>query len=92
MATSMFGYLLFTRGVGNVLSTPIASALRAGHNAAATISLSSSGFQVGDGKYMNMIIYVGSSFAGASCIAALGWGREMLLLKRSRVNVPVQLL
>jgi len=76
MSTSLFGYLLFTRGLGNVFSTPVASALRSA--TATAVHLNPSGFAVGGGRFANMIIYVGSSFAGASGLAAIGWGYDLL--------------
>jgi len=79
LSTTLYGYVLFSRGLGNVLSTPIASALLS----SASISsygdeLAQTGFDVGGGRFKKMIIYVGSCFAGAAMIASLEWGRETM--------------
>ncbi|KAJ7741366.1 MFS general substrate transporter [Mycena metata] len=75
LTTKLFGYLLLSRGIGNILSTPLAAKLYAGpHNA--TDSRLSTGFEVGNGRFKNMIIYLGTCFAGAAGIAALGWAMD----------------
>ncbi|KAJ7601179.1 major facilitator superfamily domain-containing protein [Mycena floridula] len=69
--TTLFGYLLLSRGLGNILSTPIATRLQSVH---VNVALKrTSGFRVGGGRFEPMIIYVGSSFAVAALIAATGW-------------------
>jgi hypothetical protein len=45
--------------------------------------MESTGFEVGDGRFEKMIIYVGTCFAGAAAIAALGWGIEGKKIKRN---------
>ncbi|KAK7048707.1 major facilitator superfamily domain-containing protein [Favolaschia claudopus] len=71
MSTTLYGYLLLSRGIGNIVSTPISSRLYAqAHNV--TRSHDSTGFDVGQGRFENMIIYVGTCFAGAAGVAALG--------------------
>ncbi|KAK7022125.1 major facilitator superfamily domain-containing protein [Favolaschia claudopus] len=71
MSTTLYGYLLLSRGIGNIVSTPISSRLYAqAHNV--TRSHDSTGFDVGQGRFENMIIYVGTCFAGAAGFAALG--------------------
>ncbi|KAJ7748002.1 major facilitator superfamily domain-containing protein [Mycena olivaceomarginata] len=61
MSTTIYGYLLLTRGVGNIIQS---------HNI--TSSPERTGFDVGDGRFEKMIIYVGTCFAGAAGAAALG--------------------
>ncbi|KAJ7367326.1 major facilitator superfamily domain-containing protein [Mycena albidolilacea] len=71
MSTTIYGYLLLTRGVGNIMSAPISAALYSqSHNI--TGSPERTGFDVGDGRFEKMIIYVGTCFAGAAGVAALG--------------------
>lgn len=71
MSTTIYGYLLLTRGVGNIMSAPISAALYSqSHNI--TSSPERTGFDVGDGRFEKMIIYVGTCFAGAAGVAALG--------------------
>ncbi|KAF7337832.1 MFS general substrate transporter [Mycena venus] len=79
MSTTLYGYLLLSRGVGNIVSTPISARLYSqthlNHNANATAAVVQSkiGFEVGDGRFETMIVYVGTCFAGAAGVAALGW-------------------
>ncbi|KAL1742539.1 major facilitator superfamily domain-containing protein [Schizophyllum fasciatum] len=79
LATTLFGYICLGRGIGNVLSTPIATALIG--NSAHT-SMNSSGFSVGGGRFESMIIYSGTCFAGAAGLAFLGWRSESWTLRR----------
>jgi MCP family monocarboxylic acid transporter-like MFS transporter 10 len=73
--TTLYGYLLLSRGLGNILSTPISAKLYAQpHNV--TGGVDRTGFDVGDGRFETMIIYVGTCFAGAAVIAALGWASD----------------
>ncbi|KAK0441694.1 MFS general substrate transporter [Armillaria borealis] len=74
LVTYLFGYLMLSRGVGNILCTPISSALSTISESA--IGKASTGFQVAGGRFENMILYVGSCFAGAAGVALLGWGLD----------------
>ncbi len=65
---------MLSRGVGNILCTPISSALSTISESA--IGKASTGFQVAGGRFENMILYVGSCFAGAAGVALLGWGLD----------------
>ncbi|KAJ7364934.1 major facilitator superfamily domain-containing protein [Mycena albidolilacea] len=71
MSTMLYGYLLLSRGIGNIVSAPISAAL---YSQSYNISNSPerTGFDVGDGRFERMIIYVGTCFAGAAGVAALG--------------------
>ncbi|PBK75192.1 MFS general substrate transporter [Armillaria solidipes] len=72
VATYLLGYLMLSRGLGNILCTPISSAFLAtasGFDA----GTARTGFQVAGGRFENMILYVGSCFAGSAGIAMLGW-------------------
>ncbi|KAK7038278.1 MFS general substrate transporter [Favolaschia claudopus] len=78
MSTALYGYLLLSRGVGNLISTPISATLYAqggAHNTTTGMVGSEGrlGFDVGDGRFGKMIVYVGTSFAVAAGIAAVGW-------------------
>ncbi|KAJ7913560.1 major facilitator superfamily domain-containing protein [Mycena leptocephala] len=76
MSTTLYGYLLLSRGIGNIVSTPISAKLYGqAHNV--TGILESTGFEVGDGRFEKMIIYVGTCFAGAAGVAALGWAMDV---------------
>ncbi|KAJ4473672.1 major facilitator superfamily domain-containing protein [Lentinula aciculospora] len=83
--TTLYGILLFTRGMGNIFSTPISSAL-ANLNSNSTTSSSThffSGFDVGGGKFERMIMYVGTCFAGAALITLVGWGTDVTRRRRA---------
>ncbi|CCA73486.1 hypothetical protein PIIN_07439 [Serendipita indica DSM 11827] len=74
VATKMIGYLMLSRGLGNILSTPISAALasrRLEHSSA--FSHGRLGFDVGDGPFEKVIIYAGTCFAGATIMAGSGW-------------------
>ncbi|KAJ7701419.1 MFS general substrate transporter [Mycena rosella] len=76
MSTTLYGYLLLSRGIGSIISTPISAKLYSQpHNV--TGGVDRTGFDVGDGRFENMIIYVGTCFAGAAGVAALGWAMEV---------------
>jgi hypothetical protein len=76
MSTKLYGYLLLSRGIGNIVSTPISAKLYGqAHNV--TGILERTGFEVGDGRFEKMIIYVGTCFAGAAGVAALGWAMDI---------------
>jgi MCP family monocarboxylic acid transporter-like MFS transporter 10 len=78
LSTTFIGYLMLTRGLGNILSTPISTALSSPHT---TIGQHERfGFDVGGGKFENVILYAGSCFAAASVVAGLGWGVDMKVL------------
>lgn len=77
LATSIFGYLMFSRGVGNILSTPISTVLSAQRNTNSSYTIEEgSGFDVGGGRFEKMILYVGSCFAGAATVILIGWAME----------------
>ncbi|KAF8172024.1 major facilitator superfamily domain-containing protein [Mycena galopus ATCC 62051] len=72
-STMLYGYLLLSRGIGNIVSTPISAKLLVySQSLNATSSPESTGFNVGDGRFERIIIYVGTCFAGAAGVAALG--------------------
>ncbi|KAJ7617495.1 major facilitator superfamily domain-containing protein, partial [Mycena polygramma] len=65
MSTAIYGYLPLTGGIGNILSTPISAKLYSQHHNA-TGGLDRTGFDVGDGRFEKMIIYVGTCFGAAA--------------------------
>ncbi|KAJ7643747.1 major facilitator superfamily domain-containing protein [Roridomyces roridus] len=97
MSTTLYGYLLLSRGLGNIISTPISARLYAAvHNrnpefnmTSDVINSSATGFDVGDGRFGKMIIYVGTTFAGAAGVAVAGW--VMDVRKRRRAGVSATL-
>lgn len=79
LATTMFSILLLTRGVGNILSTPISTSLQHAKLAVVRTATSGpprSGFAVASGQYNATIVYAGSCFAGAAVIAIIGWATD----------------
>lgn len=82
LSTMLYGYLLLSRGVGNIVSTPISAKLY-GQPQNVTGSVEHTGFDVGDGRFEKMIIYVGTCFAGAAGVAAFGWAMEVRKSRRT---------
>ncbi|KAK1220675.1 hypothetical protein PQX77_016501 [Marasmius sp. AFHP31] len=70
LVTTLLGYLMLSRGIGNIFSTPISSALSSGGLESNSTSVPyhppRTGFQVDNGKYEKMILYVGTCYAGAA--------------------------
>ncbi|KAH8114499.1 MFS general substrate transporter [Phellopilus nigrolimitatus] len=90
LSTTLFGVLMLSRGIGNILSTPISTAL-SHMDASSTRNTTGSspysshpslGFNVADGRYAKMIFYVGTCFAGAGVIGLFGWGIEIARTRR----------
>lgn len=67
-------------GLGNILSTPISTALSSSSSSIvssdSSSDVSTTGFGVQGGKYEGMIVYVGSCFAGAAFVVLCGWVGE----------------
>ena len=78
-STTLFGYISLGRGVGNVLSTPIATALT---GTGSHLVKGATGFAVGGGRFESMILYTGTCFTGAAGLAVFGWRSEMWALRR----------
>jgi MFS transporter, MCT family, solute carrier family 16 (monocarboxylic acid transporters), member 10 len=76
LSTTLIGYLMFSRGIGNILSTPISTALSHPYNDPG-FHRQRLGFEVGGGRFEDIIIYAGTCFAGAAIIAGVGWVLEM---------------
>ncbi|KAJ7740260.1 major facilitator superfamily domain-containing protein, partial [Mycena maculata] len=85
-SASLYIYLL-SRGIASIVSTPISARLYAQpQNMTGGLSLENTGFEVGNGRFEKMIIYVGTCFAGAAGIAALGWAMDIRQICRSSGN------
>ncbi|KAK7047429.1 hypothetical protein VNI00_006660 [Paramarasmius palmivorus] len=85
-STIILGYLMFSRGIGNILSTPISTALSSSRNSSSTTPKADVhlGFGVDNGKYEKVIVYVGTCFAGAAVISLMGWAGEKRRANRHR--------
>ncbi|KII90805.1 hypothetical protein PLICRDRAFT_39395 [Plicaturopsis crispa FD-325 SS-3] len=69
LSTTLLGYMMLSRGVGNILSTPISTSL-----SRFKVWQTSGGYAVGGGRFENMIIYAGTCFAGAAIVASINIG------------------
>lgn len=90
MSTTLFSFLLVTRGIGNILSTPISTALQRHSSVASTLEHKhvSSGFGVAEGHFHAMIVYTGICFAAAAVVALVGWGFEKRARAREHSSGP----
>ncbi|KAL1748684.1 major facilitator superfamily domain-containing protein [Schizophyllum fasciatum] len=77
LATTLFGWLMLTRGIANVLSTPISTALETPDDRNGTWSDPTVGFQVAGGRFEKMIVFTGACFVGAVLVVTFGWGVEV---------------
>lgn len=71
---------MLSRGLGNILSTPISTALQEVSSSILASSVKprhQTGYTLDGGQYEKMILYVGSCFAGTAVIVALGWLSEV---------------
>uniref|UniRef100_A0A0W0FM34 MFS general substrate transporter n=1 Tax=Moniliophthora roreri TaxID=221103 RepID=A0A0W0FM34_MONRR len=76
-STTILGYLMFSTSTGNILSTPISIALSSPNSSVpdprADLRL---GFDVDNGEYEKMSLYMGICFAGAAVVSLMGWVGE----------------
>ena len=76
LSTTLISFLLATRGLGNILCTPISTALQ-GHSTAGNSTVggtkAKTGFGVAGGHYSAMIAYAGSCFAAAAVVTVVGF-------------------
>ncbi|EJC98138.1 MFS general substrate transporter [Fomitiporia mediterranea MF3/22] len=87
LSTTLMGIFFLTRGIGNILSAPISTALSDINAISAAMGVvgnpahlpdhPSLGFDVADGRYAKMIVYVGTCFAGSGIIALVGLGLDV---------------
>ncbi|KAI0266800.1 major facilitator superfamily domain-containing protein [Gloeopeniophorella convolvens] len=76
LSMSMYGFFMLSRGIGNVLSSPISTTLSSVADASTTFSNGRTGFTVEGGRFEKLIVYVGSCFAIAAIATLVGWGGE----------------
>lgn len=85
---------MLSRGIGNILSTPISTALQP---ARSPLSPSPSppagyphvheiGFKIDGGQYEKVIVYAGSCFVAAAAVIAAGWVVERRYPSSSSAN------
>ncbi|TFY82320.1 hypothetical protein EWM64_g1692 [Hericium alpestre] len=80
LATLLYGFLMLSRGLGNVLCSPITTTLSSFSGPTVSQTMygvrAKSGYDVADGRFEKLIVYVGSCFAGAAIVGLAGWGGE----------------
>ncbi|GJE99086.1 MFS general substrate transporter [Phanerochaete sordida] len=85
LATTIFSLLLFTRGVGSIASTPIATALQNVKVSAIQSYAPTTGFAVEGGHFTAVIIYTGACLSLAFALGCMGW-----VLNREVSETPVE--
>ena len=78
---TLYGVLMFSRGLGNVLSTPISNALLTQSavklSARALLVARTTGFEVAGGRFNHIIIFTGVCLAGTAALSLAAWSREL---------------
>lgn len=78
MATTILGFLMLSRGIGNILSTPISTALQPARSPAVTspsppVYQHEIGLKLAGGQYEKVIVYAGTCFVAAAAVIVAGW-------------------
>ena len=81
MATTILGFLMLSRGIGNILSTPISTALQPARSPAITppsppVYQHEIGCKLAGGQYEKVIVYAGTCFVAAAAVIVAGWAVE----------------
>lgn len=87
LSMSLYGLFMMTRGLGNILCTPISTALLS-TSISSTTAYRSNGEQgatLHQVKWQKLIVYVGTCFAGVSIISLMGWARDRTSARRDLV-------
>ena len=86
ISMSLYGFLMLTRGLGNVLSTPISTALTnvQPNSSDSPLFGGKGGFVLDDGRYAGLIAYIGGCFGVAAIIALVGWAQDRARFVRSQ--------
>lgn len=84
---SMYGILFCTRGLGNILSTPISTALAPVQLLPITDSGTRQGIGIDGGRFAHLIGYIGACFAAATLTCIVGWYWDKVLEDRVPVTV-----
>lgn len=75
--------MLATRGIGNILTTPISTALQGHGRVSDDMTQARTGFSVAGGQFKAMIAYAGACFAAATVVTVVGWAFD----RRSRTRI-----
>ena len=82
LSMSLYGFLMLTRGLGNVLSTPVSTRLASLSSTVTATGYKMTGFDIEGGRFEKLIVYVGTCYAAAAIIALIGWGGETIAARR----------
>ncbi|KAI0775424.1 MFS general substrate transporter [Irpex lacteus] len=83
LSTTLFSFMLATRGIGNILTTPISTALQGHGRVSDDMTQARTGFSVAGGQFKAMIAYAGACFAAATVVTVVGWAFD----RRSRTRI-----
>ncbi|KAI0092569.1 major facilitator superfamily domain-containing protein [Irpex rosettiformis] len=89
LSTTLISFLLATRGIGVILTTPISTVLLGSSkvdNSTTHGLVSKTGFSVDGGHYTAMITYAGTCFAAATVVTLVGWAFERRARSRDRLR------
>ena len=73
LTTTLLGYFSLFRGIGNILSTPISTALRSNATSELASTHPTSAGGAYKGQYEGVILYAGTCFAAAAIVVGSGW-------------------
>lgn len=77
VAATIINCMMLSRGVGNIVSTPISTALLGvPMDVARYASARGTGFAVDGGSYTSVIVYTGACFAAGTALSVIGWAVE----------------
>lgn len=82
LSMSLYGFLMLTRGLGNVLSTPVSTRLASLSSTITATGYKMTGFDIEGGRFEKLIVYVRTCYAAAAIIALIGWGGETIAARR----------
>ncbi|KDQ58232.1 hypothetical protein JAAARDRAFT_129670, partial [Jaapia argillacea MUCL 33604] len=86
LSMSLYGFLMLSRGLGNVLSTPISTSLANISPMVSGMGSGKTGFAIDEGRFDRLIIYCGACYAVVAAVALVGWIRETVT---TRVEIQV---
>lgn len=72
---------MLSRGLGNVLSSPISTTLANVSTTITTADGRKAGFKIDGGRFEKLIVYVGTCYAAVAVVALFGWGRERFTIR-----------
>jgi hypothetical protein len=84
VSISLYGFLMLSQGLGNVLCTPIATSLADISTDSPVPTGTKSGFGIDDGRFFKLILYIGMCYAGAALTVSIGWIIEIVIVRRQR--------